>query len=183
MVDTKRKNSHSCRPVAGPGSSRRPLGSAVPACCRRRRRLARQGLERSRDRCQVRGHRQDDREGYPLAAREIGLPGRLVVGVPRLHRSPSRRPSTSRASDCSAPEDVVELELQPFKEVRPQGVPATEGLGEFEPPVPLPMHGDGLADRIDDPVLGHAVSAVQVVLVAQVPVDCRRSATSRYPAG
>ena len=40
----------------------------------------------------------------------------------------------------------------------------------FEPAVPLPMDGDGLGHRIDDPVLEHAVSAVQLVLVAQIPV-------------
>ena len=67
-------------------------------------------------------------------------------------------------------EDVVELELQALEQWRAKGVPATEGAGEFALAVLLPMNRDGLGHRVDHPVLEHAVSAVEVVLVPQVPV-------------
>ena len=72
--------------------------------------------------------------------------------------------------ECSARKDIVELELQPLKQRRSEGVRAAEGVGELEHPVPLPMDGDGLGHRVDHPVLEHAVSAVEVVLLPPVAV-------------
>ena len=85
------KNSHPGCAAAGGGSSEDRSRAGVLASCWRGRCLARQGLERSRNRCQVRGHRQDDREGYPLVAREVGLSGWLVVDVVGSGRIATKR--------------------------------------------------------------------------------------------
>ena len=64
MVDPKRKNSHSGSAAAAGGSSGDRSRAGVPASCWRSRCFVCPGLERSRDRCQVSGHRQDDRAGF-----------------------------------------------------------------------------------------------------------------------
>ena len=101
------------------------------------------------------------------------IPVSALLSGPPTDRRPHRQtvPDFSeRLEDYSARKDVVQLEVQPLKHLTAQGVPAPEGIGELEAAVPLLMHGDGLGHRIDDPVLEHAVSAVQLVLVAEIAV-------------
>ena len=78
-ADTQRKNSHRRRPTLRGSSSELDARAGVPAPRWPRGRLPGHGPERSLDRRRAGRHGQDDREGHPLASREAGLPGRLVV--------------------------------------------------------------------------------------------------------